>query len=80
MVIDDVGQRKRFFAHNLKSHRGDREQDSMLDAFSSLYFDVELIQRMAETLETTRFWGLTSLMSRPILKIAREKELSLIHI
>ena len=29
---------------------------------------------MAETLETTRFLGLTSPMSRPILKIAREKE------
>jgi len=46
----------------------------MLDAFYSLYFDVEVIKRMAETLETTRFLGLTSLMSRPILKIAREKE------
>jgi len=46
----------------------------MLDAFSSLYFDVELIERMAETLEMPRFLGLTSLLSRPILKIAREKE------
>jgi len=46
----------------------------MLDAFYSLYFDVEVIKRMAETLEMTRFLGLTSLVSRPILKIAREKE------
>jgi hypothetical protein len=46
----------------------------MLDDIYSLYFDVEVIKRMAETLEMTRFLGLTSLMSRPILKIAREKE------
>jgi hypothetical protein len=72
MVIDDVGQRKRFFAHNLKSHRGDRDQASMSDGLYSLYFHVAPLKRMAETLETRRFLGLTSLWSRPILKIARE--------
>ena len=55
-----------------RDNGGDREQASMLDDIYSLYFDVEVIKRMAETLETTRFLGLTSLWSRPILKIARE--------
>jgi hypothetical protein len=70
-MIQVLGQSKRLLVHN---HRGDREQASMLDDIYSLYFDVEVIKRMAETLETKRFLGLTSLMSRPILKIAREKE------
>jgi hypothetical protein len=70
-MIQVLGQSKRLLVHH---HRGDREQASMLDDIYSLYFDVEVIKRMAETLEKTRFWGLTSPMSRPILKIAREKE------
>jgi hypothetical protein len=46
----------------------------MSDDIYSLYFHVAPLKRMAETLETTRFLGLTSFLSRPILKIAREKE------